>query len=70
MAGIRSVRNAELVTRDTTFMRAVETGNTDAQTAIGTEKETLRDIPQTFDLSADSPEELKSKWPAALPARE
>ena len=70
MDGIRFIRNAELVARDTTFMRAVEAGNTDTQTAIGTEKQALRDIPQTFDLSADTPEELKAKWPSELPARE
>jgi len=69
---IRVVRNAELVKEDLTFMRAVEDGDTDAQATIKTKKQTLRDIPQTFDLTTDNdtPEELKAKWPAELPTRE
>jgi hypothetical protein len=72
MDKIRVVRNAELAAKDITFMRAVESGDTDAQATIGTEKQTLRDIPQTFDLTTDNdtPEELKAKWPTELPARE
>jgi len=72
MDAIRVVRNAELVKKDVPFMRAVEAGDTDAQTTIGTEKQTLRDIPATFDLETGvtSPEQLKGKWPAELPARE
>ena len=69
---IRRVRNEELVKEDVTFMRAVEDGDTDAQATIKTKKQTLRDIPQTFDLTTDNdtPEELKAKWPAELPTRE
>ena len=67
---IRRVRNEELAAKDITFMRAVEAGDTSAQATIGAEKQTLRDIPQTFDLTTDTPEELKAKWPAQLPARE
>jgi hypothetical protein len=67
---IRHVRNEELVKRDVTFMRAVEAGDTDAQATIATEKQTLRDIPQTFDLTTDTSEELNAKWPSELPARE
>ena len=69
---IRKVRNAELVKEDVTFMRAVEDGDTDAQATIKTKKQTLRDIPATFDITTDvdTPEKLKAKWPAELPARE
>jgi len=69
---IRVVRNAELVKKDLTSLQAIESGNTDAQTAIATEKQTLRDIPQTFDLTTDNntPEELKARWPSELPVRE
>jgi len=69
---IRKVRNAELVKEDVTFMRAVEAGDTDAQATIATKKQTLRDIPATFDITTDvdTPEKLKAKWPAELPARE
>ena len=55
------------MTRDTTFMRALEAGDASAQAVISTEKQTLRDIPQTFDLTTDTPEELKNKWPEGLP---
>jgi ABC-type transport system substrate-binding protein len=67
---IRLSRNAELAAKDITFMRAVEAGDTDTQATIATEKQTLRDIPQTFDLTTDTPEELKAQWPTELPARE
>jgi hypothetical protein len=69
---IRKVRNAELAKEDVTFMRAVEAGDTDTQTTIATKKQTLRDIPATFDITTgvDTPEKLKAKWPAELPARE
>ena len=55
--------------KDVTFMRAVEDGNTDAQATIKTEKQSLRDIPQTFDITTgvDTPEKLKAKWPDGLP---
>ena len=72
MDRIRVVRNAELVKEDVTFMRAVEDGDTDAQATIKTKKQTLRDIPATFDITTDvdTPEKLKAKWPAELPTRE
>ena len=69
---IRKVRNAELVKEDVTFMRAIEAEDTDAQATIKTKKQTLRDIPATFDITTDvdTPEKLKAKWPSELPARE
>ena len=69
---IRKVRNAELAKEDITFMRAVEAGDTDTQATIATKKQTLRDLPATFDITTgvDTPEKLKAKWPAELPARE
>lgn len=67
MDRIRKARNAELVKKDITFMRAVEAGDTSAQTTIATEKQTLRDIPQKYDLSVfKTPEELKAAWPKEL----
>ena len=68
---IRRVRNAELAKEDITFMRAVEAGDPDTQATIATKKQTLRDIPATFDITTgvDTPEKLKAKWPAELPAR-
>ena len=67
---IRVCRNAELVKLDVPALRAMETGDTSAQSTIATEKQVLRDIPQTFDLTTDTPEQLKGKWPSELPARE
>jgi hypothetical protein len=69
---IRRVRNAELVKEDVTFMRAIEAEDTDAQATIKTKKQTLRDLPATFDITTDvdTPEKLKAKWPTELPARE
>ena len=69
---IRRVRNEELAAKDITFMRAVEAGDASAQSTIGTEKQVLRDLPATFDITTDAgtPELLKAKWPAELPARE
>jgi hypothetical protein len=69
---IRRVRNAELVKEDITFMRAIEAGNTDAQATIKAKKQTLRDIPATFDITTGvtTPALLKAKWPTELPARE
>ena len=65
MDKIRVIRNRELAAKDITFMRAVEDGNADAQATIKTEKQNLRDIPQTYDITTgvDTPE----KWPAGLP---
>ena len=72
LAEIRKVRDAELVKKDVTFMRAVEAGDASAQSTIGTEKQVLRDLPATFDITTDvdTPEKLKAKWPTELPARE
>jgi hypothetical protein len=69
MDAIRAVRNAELTAQDIAFMRAVEAGDASAQATIGMEKQVLRDIPQTFDLTTQSPTELKRKWPKELPPR-
>ena len=69
MNNIRAIRDRELAAKDITFMRAVEAGNTSAQSTIATEKQNLRDIPQTFDITTgvDTPEKLKAKWPDGLP---
>ena len=72
MDAIRVVRNAELAAKDITFMRAVEAGDAAAQSTIGTEKQVLRDIPATFNITTGvtTPAQLKAKWPTELPARE
>ena len=72
MNRIRVARDAELVKKDVLFMRAIEAGDTDAQATVKTEKQTLRDIPATFDITTgvDTPAALHAKWPTELPARE
>ena len=69
---IRRVRNLELAAKDITFMRAVEDGDASAQAAVKTQKQTLRDIPATFDITTgiSTPAQLKARWPSELPARE
>jgi hypothetical protein len=66
MDRIREIRDAELVKTDVTFMMAMGVGDTAALATIATEKQTLRDIPQTFDLTTKTPEQLKALWPAEL----
>jgi len=66
MDKIRIMRNAELAKKDIEFMKALEADD-GSHKAIATEKQVLRDIPQTFDLTTDTPEQLKSKWPEGLP---
>lgn len=69
MDKIRVERNAELFKRDFEMMLAVESGNAGAQARIAGEKEVLRQIPQTFDLTTDpdTPAMLAAKWPDGLP---
>jgi len=70
MSEIRRVRNAELVKEDTNMLKAIEAGDTSAQSAVATKKQTLRDIPQTFNLSSPrTPAGLKALWPSDLPER-
>jgi hypothetical protein len=66
MDKIRLVRNKQLADLDVSFMRAVETGDASEQARIAWEKQALRDIPQTLDLTTDTPEELKAIWPIEL----
>ena len=67
MDRIRQVRDKKLADLDVPFTRAVESGDTLEQARIATEKQVLRDIPQTFDLTVDTtPETLKAAWPVEL----
>jgi hypothetical protein len=64
MDHIRQQRNKELVKLDVPYMKSLESGDTDAQAEIATRKQTLRDIPATFDLTgASNSSELKALWP-------
>ena len=65
MDKIREVRNKELAKKDIEFMKALEADD-GSHKAIATEKQVLRDIPQTFDLTTDTVEQLKELWPEGL----
>ena len=69
---IRRVRNEELAKEDINLMIANESGTSSEQDAVKAKKQTLRDLPATFDITTDvdTPEKLKAKWPAELPTRE
>ena len=66
---IREARNVELAALDVPYMRAIEGRDTEAQTTIAKQKQLLRDIPQQFDLTAGTPNQLKQRWPLELPSR-
>ncbi len=67
MDSIRVARNTGLAKLDTDYIRADETNDPAEKARVGTEKQTLRDIPQTFDLTAfTTPNTLKAAWPTEL----
>jgi hypothetical protein len=67
MDDIRVDRDKKLTELDVTFMRAIEDDDSDAQDVASVEKQALRDIPETFDLSsASTPEQLTALWPEDL----
>lgn len=67
MNHIRDLRNAALVPLDMEYMRADERGDVRRKQEIAEQKQVLRDLPETFDLSvAKTPEELKNLWPKEL----
>lgn len=69
MDRIRGVRGERLASLDDDWMRAFGRKDTILAGAIEAERETLRNIPQTFDLTAaTTPDALKALWPAELPA--
>lgn len=66
---IRAERAPLLESLDVQFMRAVESGDTEAQAAISAKKQALRDATADPAIEAAStPEELKAVRPAALDA--
>ena len=65
MDKIRVVRDKELAKKDIEFMKALEADD-GSHKAIAAEKQVLRDIPQTFDLTTETPEQLKKLWPEGL----
>ena len=66
MDNIREMRNKELAKKDVEQKKALEADDGSA-IAIAAEKQALRVIPQTFDLTTNTADELKEKWPEGLP---
>ena len=67
MGRIRAARDAKLKTLDGPWMRAIGQGNTTEAARIEAQRQTLRDIPQTLDLTtAATPDDLKAIWPVIL----
>lgn len=67
MGRIRAARAAVLSVLDVEFSRALGQKNDAVVAEVEAKRQTLRDIPQTFDLTkADSPEALKALWPEIL----
>ena len=70
MDKIRVVRNEELQKEDINFQKALEADDASVKAAVATKKQTLRDLPATFDLSgAGTADELDALWPSELPER-
>lgn len=70
MDQIRVARDQELAKQDIEYMKASEVNNADEVARIATLKQTLRDIPASFDLSTKTtPDDLMAAWPTELPAR-
>ncbi len=67
MKRIRAARDQQLEKLDIETIKAVGAGDAAKAAEIEAQKQTLRDLPQTFDLSgAAMPNELKTLWPGDL----
>lgn len=65
---IRKARNKELDRLDKEWMRAQGQGNSNLSQQVESQKQALRDLPQSVDLSQfTTPEALLSFWPEGLP---
>jgi len=64
MDRIRIARNKKLLDLDIPFIRALEVGDIPEQMRLAQDKQTLRDIPQNFDLSTfATPKQLSTAYP-------
>jgi hypothetical protein len=65
---IRQARIPILADLDMQYLQADEKSDVAAKTAIATQKQVLRDLPTTLDLSsAKTPDDVIKLWPAILP---
>lgn len=68
MNRIRKSRDKELAKLDVEWTKKAAQKKNQEADAIETQRQTLRDIPISFDLSvAKTPDELKALWPNILP---
>lgn len=64
---IREVREPLLLAEDVVFMKAIESGDSSAQSASATKKQSLRDAPASSAITnATTIAELKSAWDTNL----
>ena len=64
---IREVREPLLLAEDVVFMKAIESGDSSAQSASATKKQSLRDAPAASAITnATTIAELKSAWDTSL----
>ena len=64
---VREARDSKLASKDVEFMRAVETGDTTAQTTVAAEKQALRDATAAAAIdAATTADELKAAWDTTL----
>ena len=64
---VRDVRNPKLTALDADYMKALEDGDTAAQSAIATVKQALRDAPAASAIDAATTiSELKAAWDTNL----
>ena len=64
---VREARDSKLASKDVEFMRAVETGDTNAQTTVAAEKQALRDATAAAAIdAATTADELKAAWDTTL----
>ncbi len=67
MDNLRRLRNIKLKPLDIDSLRALEDADSVALSAIVAQKQVLRDMPETYDLSiAETWQELLAMWPACL----
>jgi hypothetical protein len=67
MNRIREVRDKKLAELDIEYMRADEVNDGQLKAQLASQKQALRDLPETFNLSvATTPEELSAMWPEGL----
>lgn len=63
MDRIREARDEKLKSLDNDWMKATGQNKKAEAEAVEAKRQWLRDIPQTFDLNAATPEELEKLWP-------